>query len=45
VSERCNPAAFFAHFWRRRELIGQFTRLEFVARYHGSQLGLLWSLA
>jgi lipopolysaccharide transport system permease protein len=40
-----SPAAFFAHFWRKRELIGQFTSLEFVARYHGSQLGLLWSLA
>ncbi|MBF0481673.1 MAG: ABC transporter permease [Desulfovibrionaceae bacterium] len=45
MSVRSNPLAFFAHFWKRRELIGQFTRLEFVARYHGSQLGVLWSLA
>lgn len=29
--------------WKRRDLIGQFTRREIAGRYRGSYLGLLWS--
>lgn len=34
----------FTSLWRHRELIGQLTRREIVTRYHGSILGVAWSL-
>lgn len=39
-----NPVLFAVHFWRGRELLKEFTRLEFTGRYTGTQLGLLWGL-
>jgi len=39
-----SPVGVFAHFLKRRELLGEFTRLEFSGRYQGTQLGMLWSL-
>lgn len=39
-----SPATVAAHFWSRRELLKEFTRLEFTGRYQGTQLGLLWGL-
>jgi lipopolysaccharide transport system permease protein len=39
-----DPVAFARAFWRRRELLAAFVRIEFAARYHGAQLGALWSL-
>ncbi len=39
-----DPLAFAAHFYRHREALTAFTRLEFVSRYHGAQLGFLWGL-
>ena len=38
------PVSVFAHFWRGRELLKEFTRLEFAGRYQGTQLGILWGL-
>uniref|UniRef100_I2Q1X0 Transport permease protein n=1 Tax=Desulfovibrio sp. U5L TaxID=596152 RepID=I2Q1X0_9BACT len=39
-----SPVAFARHFWRRREILATFARIEFLSRYHGAQLGLLWGL-
>ncbi len=39
-----NPLAFARAFWRRRELLSTFSRIEFLSRYHGAQLGVLWGL-
>ena len=39
-----DPVRFARHFWRRRELLLEFTRLEFSGRYQGTQLGLAWGL-
>jgi lipopolysaccharide transport system permease protein len=39
-----SPIGVFAHFGRCRELLREFTRLEFSGRYQGTQLGMLWSL-
>ena len=39
-----NPVAFVRAFWRRREVLSTFARIEFASRYHGAQLGVLWSL-
>lgn len=39
-----DPRAFASSFWRRRELLATFARIEFVSRHHGTQLGALWSL-
>ena len=39
-----SPLRVVAHFWSRRELLKEFTRLEFTGRYQGTQLGLLWGL-
>ncbi len=41
---RANPLAFAAGFWRYREALVEFTRLEFASRYHGAMLGVLWGL-
>ena len=38
------PGAFFGRFWADRELLKEFTRLEFVGRFKGTQLGILWGL-
>lgn len=40
------PSAFFSDLtqWSNRHLIWQFARREILARYHGSMLGLGWSL-
>jgi lipopolysaccharide transport system permease protein len=39
------PSSVFASFWRNRTLIARLTRRDVEARYRGSLLGLLWSLA
>ncbi|KHK04543.1 ABC transporter permease [Desulfovibrio sp. TomC] len=39
-----NPMAFVRAFWQRREVLATFARIEFSSRYHGAQLGVLWSL-
>ena len=39
-----SPVAFVRDFWRRREILATFARIEFVSRYHGAQLGFLWGL-
>lgn len=39
-----SPVAFVRAFWRRREVLSTFARIEFASRYHGAQLGVLWSL-
>ncbi len=44
LASGCDPVAFVRHFWRRRELLATFARIEFLSRYHGAQLGVLWGL-
>lgn len=44
LAANLGPVAFARAFWRRRELLAAFTRIEFASRYHGAQLGALWSL-
>ncbi|HML60131.1 MAG TPA: ABC transporter permease [Solidesulfovibrio sp.] len=39
-----SPVAFARHFWKRREVLATFARIEFLSRYHGAQLGVLWGL-
>ena len=39
-----SPVAFVRAFWHRREVLSTFARIEFASRYHGAQLGVLWSL-
>ncbi|WP_243366966.1 ABC transporter permease [Fundidesulfovibrio soli] len=39
-----SPAGVFRHFLRHREILREFTRLEFTGRFQGTQLGMLWSL-
>lgn len=39
-----SPLGVFAHFLRCRELLREFTLLEFSGRYQGTMLGPLWSL-
>ncbi|MEA4858635.1 ABC transporter permease [Solidesulfovibrio sp.] len=39
-----SPVAFARHFWKLREVLATFARIEFLSRYHGAQLGLLWGL-
>ncbi|WP_243361193.1 ABC transporter permease [Fundidesulfovibrio terrae] len=39
-----SPLGVFVHFLRCRELLREFTRLEFSGRYQGTMLGPLWSL-
>ena len=39
-----SPVAFGRAFCRRREVLATFARIEFASRYHGAQLGVLWSL-
>ncbi|MCB0153208.1 MAG: ABC transporter permease [Anaerolineae bacterium] len=43
--EYLNPVAMLRSLWRYRELIGQFTKRQVLARYKGSYLGLVWSFA
>jgi len=44
MPRHAGPVAFVAHFWRYREVLIEFTRLEFASRYHGALLGVLWGL-
>ena len=39
-----SPPAVLTHLWRTRELLAQFTRLEFSGRFQGTYLGVLWIL-
>lgn len=39
-----DPVAFGRYFWRHRELLAAFSRIEFRTRYQGAQLGVLWSV-
>jgi lipopolysaccharide transport system permease protein len=39
-----DPVAFVRDFWRRREILATFARIEFLSRYQGAQLGVLWGL-
>jgi lipopolysaccharide transport system permease protein len=39
-----SPTGVLFHFWRCRELLREFTRLEFSGRYQGTIIGPLWNL-
>src|SRR4051812_27410505 len=44
VVEHLNPVALLRSLWRRRDIIGQFTRRAVEGRYRGSFLGVFWSV-
>lgn len=39
-----SPVAFVRRLWKLREVLATFARIEFLSRYQGAQLGLLWGL-
>ncbi len=44
ISTSASPREMFASAWRNKALIALLARREVLARYHGSSLGVMWSL-